>query len=64
MSQVGSIGVDVGELAAKRLTVSLKLTGARAFSLRARAFAILLRIVGTVSPVPVVVELVEHEART
>lgn len=60
---MGSILLDINEVAKSRLSLSVKFTGVVRFRFRVHAAIAIMRLAGWISPIPIDVE-VENEART
>lgn len=60
---MGSILLDINEVAQPRLSISVNFTGVARFSFRLKAAVAIMRLAGWISPIPIDVE-VENEART
>lgn len=60
---LGSISLDMGKIAKGRLSIRIRITGVRAFSLRLKVATAIMRVGAWIMPVPATVEI-EDEART
>lgn len=60
---MGSILLDINEVASSRLSISTKFTGLVRFRFRLKVAVAIMRLAGWISPIPIDVE-VENEART
>ena len=60
---MGSILLDINEVASSRLSISAKFTGLVRFRFRLKVAVAIMCLAGWISPIPIDVE-VENEART
>lgn len=60
---MAAIDTDLGRLVKDSMTITVRLTGVRRFTVRLRAALGLIRLAGLVCPIPIVVEA-DHEAGT
>lgn len=61
---MSSIFLDINEIASTHLSVSVKVHGVARFSFRLKVATAVMRLAGWIMPVPVIVEIEDHEART